>query len=480
VKRQPKKQADWLDCMNSGRNSFQKGRMDDAVSSFKRAVEIMPERYESWINLGAALLEFKQYESAARAFQTAIAINPNIMIPHMMLGDAMRLLGRTAMSIESYARAVSLQRAPLALNKLACALRARSRVEEAEELYLEAARIDPKFSLAQVNRATMQIERRRYEEAHRQLTLLEKQALPPEERQEVESALNSIAEHARLNEAINTMAEHGDLATLEARLAETHSARLQVDRAALRTVEAYSNFARAAGESGAMQTVVLPDEWPLIEAMHMIPLVHSVDEYLSVRASFESADKPAAHIQESLNMEPAIRAARKCRDDMIDPVKAELHLRHWHALACREIEGFNPGHFKYTQNWFTRSPAMPRVNPSMCSGTIRYLISDIYRGLPPGLLRATVVFLGIFEPHPFADGNARIAMIWLNRELEWAGLMPALFSKDLGLKGQLSEALQQVRANNGSPASLLSAIIQAQQHARDFCIEFGRHKGDAG
>jgi tetratricopeptide (TPR) repeat protein len=474
VNKSSKQQADWRKCMNLGMHSFQKGRPREAVASFRKAVAIMPGRHESWINLGSALLESGQLESAADAFHEAIAISPNTMLAHMMLGDAMRLQGKTARSIDSYQRAVALERAPAALNKLACALRARARVDEAEELYYEAERKDPTFSLARVNRATMQIERRRYDEARRQLALLEKQALPPQEKREVLAARNSLHEHARLNAAIDAMAEHGDLAALAARLAETPSSQLQVDRAALGTVEAYASYIRGVDKPHSMQVIALPEEWPLIEAMHMIPLVHSVAEYLSVRDNSASAGKPALDIQESVNMEPAIRAARQCRDDMLDPVKAEVHLRHWHALAANGIEGFMPGHFKYTQNWAPRSPTLPRVNPGMCSGTMRYLISHIYNRSPPGLLRATVAFLGLFDPHPFADGNARIAFIWLNRELEWAGLMPALFSKSLGLKGELGAALVQVRESESGVAPLLAVINKAQQHARDFCIEFTR------
>jgi tetratricopeptide (TPR) repeat protein len=462
--------------MNSGQRSFQRGRPQEAAASFRKAIAIMPERHESWVNLGSALLESGQFESAADAFHEAIAIRPNTMLAHMMLGDAMRLQGETARSIDSYKRAVALQRAPTALNRLACALRARARVDEAEELYYEAERKDPKFSLARVNRATMQIERRRYDEARRQLTLLEKQALPPQEKQEVAAALNSPHEHARLHASIDAMAEHGDLAALEARLAETPASQLQVDRAALGTVEAYASFIRGADEPDSMQVIALPEEWPLIEAMHMIPLVHSVAEYVSVKASVQTAGKAETDVLESLNMEPAIRAARQCRAEMSDPVKAELHLRHWHALAVRGIAGFMPGHFKYTQNWAPRSPTLPRVNPGMCSGTMRYMVSHIYNRLPPGLLRATVAFLGLFDPHPFADGNARIAFIWLNRELEWAGLMPALFSKDLGLKGELGAALAQVRESDSGVAPLLAVINKAQQHAREFCIEFARHR----
>ena len=76
-------------------------------------------------------------------------------------------------------------------------------------------------------------------------------------------------------------------------------------------------------------------------------------------------------------------------------------------------------------------------------------------------------------------GNARIAMVWLNRELEWAGLMPVLFSRDLGLKGQLGAALRQFRNNDGNIAPLQDVIYQAQQYARDFCIKFESRKCDA-
>lgn len=457
--------------MSHGKQSFQKGLLQDAAASFARAVEILPGRHEGWVNLGSALLQLRQFADAAQSLQKAIAIKPDAMVAHMMLGDAMRLQGKTTRAIDCYTQAVALQRTPMALNKLACALRARSRGTEAEELYLEAERADPTFSLAQVNRATLQIERQHYDEAHRQLTQLAAQALPPEEQREVETALHSIAEHARLKDAIDLMAASAELASLQAKLEETPAARLQIDHAALRTVEAFANTARSMVVPEALPTTALPQEWPLIEAMHMIPLVDTVDEYLTVTATSACDGKSAADIHESLRMAPAIRAARECRDAMLDPVSAELHLRHWHALASQGVEGFMPGHFKYTQNWAARSPTITRVNPSQCSGTIRYFVSDIYSNVPPGLLRAAIAFLGIFDPHPFADGNARIGMIWLNRELEWAGLMPAVFSRELGFRGQLGEALKQIRNSDGDLGPLLAVIITAQRYARDFCSE---------
>ena len=154
---------------------------------------------------------------------------------------------------------------------------------------------------------------------------------------------------------------------------------------------------------------------------------------------------------------------------MQDPVKAELHLRHWHALACADVTGFQPGHFKYTQNWTTRSPTLKRVDPALASGTFRHFISEMYPAVPPGLPRAAVVWMAVCDLHPFADGNGRVALTWLNRELEWAGLMPALFRRDLGLKGELGDALKEARINGGDLSPLIAAITKAQHYAGEFC-----------
>ena len=170
-------------------------------------------------------------------------------------------------------------------------------------------------------------------------------------------------------------------------------------------------------------------------------------------------------------MEAAIRAARATQHDLRDPIKAELHLRNWHALACREVPGFLPGHFKYTQNCVANSPTLRRVDQGMVSGTVRHFISDVYQDLPPGLARAAVVCMAVCDLHAFADGNGRIGITWLNRELEWAGLMPALFSRDLGIKGDLGSARRKVRDNGGDLSPLYSLIAEAQRHAREFCTE---------
>ena len=112
------------------------------------------------------------------------------------------------------------------------------------------------------------------------------------------------------------------------------------------------------------------------------------------------------------------------------------------------------------------------MQPALASGTFRHFVADLYSTLQPGVLRAAVVYMAVCDLHLFADGNGRVAITWLNRELEWAGLMPALFRRDFGLKGELGTAMKEVRSNGGDLSPLVASIVRAQYHALEFCAEY--------
>jgi len=474
VSSQTTEQQDWLDSMNEGAQSFQHGRFGDAAGTFSQATKIFPERVESWINLGAALLEDKRFDASAAALKKAISINPKLMISHMMFGDALRQLGLSAQSLASYRAAVSLQRTPMALNKLACALRAKKEVIEAEALFREAIRLEPDFMLAKVNLATLHIEMFQFEEAKIQLSALAKRKLSPAEREEVAKSRLVLSEYFRLKEPLAALSTENNLAALEVALANTPFGDGEVDEGALKTIRSYIKFANDHTDYPSTLVTDLPREWPFLEAMFMVPMVNTVSEYLEIRAKKGEGEKATGALLESVNMEAVIKAARTTRLDLHDPIKAELHLRHWHALACREVPGFFPGHFKYTQNRTANSPTLKRVEPALASSTFRYFISDIYPGLKPGLTRAVIVWMTVCNLHLFADGNGRVAMSWLNRELEWAGLMPALFPSELGLKGELGEAMKAVRKSDADLSPVFAVIAKAQSYAVAFCKELSK------
>ncbi len=464
----PDKSAHWRRQMSAGKDSFSQGDLAGAARAFSTATSLLPDRFEGWVNLGSVLLQGGRLADAGSALKTALALNPNVMAAQMLLGDVQRMQGETEQALASYRKAVALERAPLALNKLACALRSRLHAEEAADLYTEALAKAPDFSLARVNLATLRLETGRYEEAASELAALDGRQLPPAEREEVDCARLSLAEYQRLHSAIDRMNSSGECAELEARLRELPADIRRIDKGALEKIREYFNWAKHVSQLYPLQQTEQPDDWPLIEALCTVP-ASSVEDYLALCATLERGDGFTREQRIAANMEPAIRSARECAEAMQDPVLAEVRLRHWHGMACRELPGTLAGHCKYTRNWSAQSPALKRVDPHLASATLQHFVRNLYLRVPPGIARAALVFMAITDLNCFADGNGRIALIWLNRELEWSGLMPALFSEELGTDGELSRAMQTAREGDGDLSALVNVIIRAQENARQFC-----------
>lgn len=467
----PNNDQAWLNFMEAGKRNFQQGKHRDAAVAFSRAIQVVPARVEAWVNLGSTLVEARRYADAITALEKAISLKPGMMVCHLLLGDALRMSGQWQPALANYEQAVSLERTPLSLNKLACAARASDKPEFAEGLYQEALTMAPDFTLAQVNLATLQMELSRFDEAAKQLEALQGLTLNPVEQREVEFALFCLAEFRRLQEQIAALADNDDPAPLEAALRDHPAHMMKCDEVVLAKLQRYADASQRITVDTTVALQELPDEWPLVEAMFMIPLANSVADYRKLTAQLETQTPLDRELQVSANMEAPVRAARGCRADMADPVKAELHLRHWHAMSCKELDGFLPGHFKYTQNWIPANPAIKRVEPALASPTLRKFISDTYGTVAPGYARAAMVLLAIADLHLFADGNGRVAFTWLNRELEWAGLMPALFPDHLGYKGELGKALEVVQSDGSDIYPIVDVICKAQAVAVSFCAE---------
>lgn len=461
----------WKDAMRAGQVHFQRGDLAKAARAFSKATQLQPARVEGWVNLGSTLLNGRQFIDAEKTLKTAIALNAKLMAAHMLLGDAQRLQGNTDAALRSYRAAVGLERSPMALNKLACALRSQRHREEAQTLYEEALRMAPAFTLAQVNLATLQIERREYAQARQHLDALDITALPAAERSEAESARLCLNEHERLRSAIEQLTDGNGLAELKALLANLPKPLRAPDSPALENARGYLQCAKGMGKQSAQGIIDLPQEWPLIEGLFMIPLANNVSQYLETKHALDSGAEVSSELRESINMATAIEAARDARHEMSDPVAAEAQLRYWHALTGIDVPDYSPGHFKYTQNWAAKNPDLKRVNPHQSSATLQHFINEMYPKLRPGIVRAAVSFITLLDLHCFADGNGRVLMIWLNRELEWNGLMPALFHRDISLKGDLGKALRIARNQDGDLAPLISVIQRGQAFAGQFLAE---------
>ena len=297
--------------MQAGQQNFQQGKMDAALKAFTSATALDPERVEGWINLGSALFELKHFGHAATALKKAIEMNPKQMISHLLFGDALRMLGRWTEAFASYKQAVALERTPLSLNKLACAMPSQGHLEFAEGLFEEAISLDPNFTMARVNLATLQILLNRFDDATAQLAEVSALPLSLMERKEVESAQRALSEQKRLNGALSQLATHNNPAPLEFALRELPDEIDRVDEAMIEILQRYAESARTIEIEPVELIPDLPADWPMIEAMFMVPMVSNVEEYRQLQREIELESEPSLQLRQSLNMVPAIEAARQ-------------------------------------------------------------------------------------------------------------------------------------------------------------------------
>lgn len=459
----------WYHSMQIGQQHYQQGRFREAERAFLAATRIAPSQAEGWVNLGATLAQLGQLERAASFLEKSIVLNPRLLPAVMLLGDVLRLMGNWETMVTVYRQAVALERTPVALNKLASALRIIGQGSEAEALYKEALQKESEYSMAKVNLATLQLELERFDEAKRQLGELQTQKLSAEERNEVETASLALEQFLFTQPKLNDAVNREDWQQLRVALNGIPEEMLGVDEEVLSGIRSYILSARELPPIEEKVAVSLVDEWPLIEVLFMIPYVESVHEYQRVKSELEQGGALSGDLLESVAMQLVVQAARDGYRDLGDPVGLETQLRYWHWLATRDLEGFMPGQFKMTHNLTRADLSKRRAQPHLVIGTLRTAFEEVYSRLLPGLYRGLVAMMAISDIHAFADGNGRLGLVLLNRELEAVGQMPVLFTTDMGIKGKLGAAMAQVRRSGGDISRLLPVVEEAQRFSRHFC-----------
>lgn len=457
--------------MQRGQKAYRRGMLGEALGHFRTATRATPNKPEGWVNLGVTQMDLGSLQDAAISLRKALSLDRRLIQAHLAMGDVQRLQGNWQEAIAAYESANAIQRTPEGLNKLACAFKVARRKGEAETLLSEALRMNFDFTLARVNLAAVQLELGRFDEADRQLQVLEQLKLPAEERKEIDSIRLALAQFQHVQPAIDKALATGDPNTLCGALISLPESQLQEDREVIEMIQRYAQAAQECSLDAMPGPVDLPGEWPLIEALYMIPYVESVAEYSEAKDQLSGIAQAEGDLLESANMEAVVFAARAARGELGDPVKAEMHLRFWHALAVRDVPDMVPGQFKITSNILGHERRR-LAKPHLVVGTLRYYFSQIYPTLPPGVSRGLVTMMAIADIHPFFDGNGRLAQTILNRELEWAGQMPVLFTREMGIAGgKFVQATAEFRLNPGALDGVLKVIGEGQRYARNFCSE---------
>lgn len=69
-----------------GDKAFKEHRMQDAIDAYQTGLDIFPQHYEAWLNLGNIFVAYEDYFSATQAYQNAILAKDNYTVARMNLG----------------------------------------------------------------------------------------------------------------------------------------------------------------------------------------------------------------------------------------------------------------------------------------------------------------------------------------------------------------------------------------------------------
>jgi len=142
----------------------QEGKLEDAIASYRQAIELNPNFYLSHHNLGETLAKLGRWDEAVTSYDRAIQLNPNSVWSYYHLGEALAKLNRWEDAIASYRRAIELspdfyrfysslgealskqgfsEEAALFYCQAAESLVKQQRWDEAESFYRQAMKLNP-------------------------------------------------------------------------------------------------------------------------------------------------------------------------------------------------------------------------------------------------------------------------------------------------------------------------------------------------
>ena len=99
------------------------GRIEEAITDLEKAVELQPNYADAHYNLGSVLLQKGEIDRAIAQWQTTLSINPNDGEAHTALGNALLQKGQLREAIVHYQAALEIEPlAVLPLNNLAWVL----------------------------------------------------------------------------------------------------------------------------------------------------------------------------------------------------------------------------------------------------------------------------------------------------------------------------------------------------------------------
>lgn len=137
---------------NLGRTLQELGSLDEAVASYRRALQINPDFADAHFNLGCTLNGLGRLDEAEASYRWALQIKPDDAEACNNLGNTLNNLGRLDEAKASYRRALQIKPDYAeAHNNLGNSLKDFGRLVEAEASYHRALQIKPDYADAYSN-----------------------------------------------------------------------------------------------------------------------------------------------------------------------------------------------------------------------------------------------------------------------------------------------------------------------------------------
>ena len=147
-----------------GTDFSNKGKLDEAVAEFKKAVSINPSLIEAYLSLGIVYVRKGMLDEAIAEWKKAITINPNLTNAHLNLGVAYHSKGMVDDAITEYKKALSINPNFAEANyNLGIAYGSKGMLDEEIAEYKKAISINPNFADAYHNLAMAYLTKKQYD-----------------------------------------------------------------------------------------------------------------------------------------------------------------------------------------------------------------------------------------------------------------------------------------------------------------------------
>ncbi len=156
----------WMAYNNLGNCLLNKGRMDEALSLYRKAIEIKAIYPEAHLDLGVALAQLGKTEEAAEEMRIAIRQRYDYLDAHYDYGNILYQKKEYAEAEASYRRALKIKPTHAeCLNNLGMAVKAQGRSAEAIKIFRESADAKPNYADARRNLGISLAQEDRFKEA---------------------------------------------------------------------------------------------------------------------------------------------------------------------------------------------------------------------------------------------------------------------------------------------------------------------------